>query len=130
MTTKIVIIDDEPNIIISLEFLFHREGFNVASAPDGESGLALVRRECPAILILDVMMPKLNGYEVCQAIRRDPHLARTRIVILSAKGRDDEVQEGISAGADCYLTKPFSTQELLKTIRQLMVSDLPRARNS
>ncbi|EXI90562.1 MAG: Alkaline phosphatase synthesis transcriptional regulatory protein PhoP [Accumulibacter sp.] len=120
MNRKILIADDEQNIVISIEFLLRREGFEVLVAGDGEEALAKVRGERPDLVLLDVMMPKMNGFDVCQALRADPDLAGTRILMLTAKGRDTEVSKGLGLGADGYMTKPFSTKELLAEVRKLL----------
>ena len=120
MSKKILIADDEQNIVISIEFLLRREGFEVLVAGDGEEALAKVRGERPDLVLLDVMMPKMNGFDVCQALRADPDLAGTRILMLAAKGRDTEVSKGLGLGADGYMTKPFSTKELLAEVRKLL----------
>jgi DNA-binding response OmpR family regulator len=120
MSKKILIADDEQNIVISIEFLLRREGFEVLVAGDGEEALAKVRAERPDLVLLDVMMPKMNGFDVCQALRADPDLSATRILMLTAKGRDTEVSKGLGLGADGYMTKPFSTKELLAEVRKLL----------
>ena len=120
MTKKVLIADDEPNIVISLEFLLRREGFEVLIAVDGEEALAKARAERPDLVLLDVMMPKMNGFDVCQALRADPELAGMRVLMLTAKGRDTEVSKGLGLGADAYVTKPFSTKELVTQIRSLL----------
>ncbi|MBL8393570.1 MAG: response regulator [Candidatus Accumulibacter sp.] len=120
MSKRILIADDEQNIVISIEFLLRREGFEVLVAGDGEEALAKVRGERPDLVLLDVMMPKMNGFDVCQALRADPDLAGTRILMLTAKGRDTEVSKGLGLGADGYMTKPFSTKELLAEVRKLL----------
>ncbi|MFZ2854126.1 MAG: response regulator [Rhodocyclaceae bacterium] len=120
MTKKILIADDEQNIVISLEFLLRREGFDVLVAIDGEEALSKARAERPDLVLLDVMMPKMNGFDVCQALRADPGLAAMRIMMLTAKGRDTEVSKGLALGADAYVTKPFSTRDLLAQVRQLL----------
>lgn len=124
MSQKVLIVDDEPNIVISLEFLLQREGYEVAVAVDGEDALVKVAEFKPDLVLLDIMMPKKSGFEVCQEIRANPAWAGIRIVMLSAKGRDIEVQKGLAVGADDYMTKPFSTKELAAKIRQLL--DAPR----
>lgn len=124
MSQKVLIVDDEPNIVISLEFLLQREGYEVAVAADGEDALVKVKEFQPDLVLLDIMMPKKSGFEVCQEIRANPAWAGIRIVMLSAKGRDIEVQKGLAVGADDYMTKPFSTKELAARIRQLL--DAPR----
>ena len=120
MIKKVLIADDEPNIVISLEFLLRREGFEVLVAVDGEEALARARAERPDLVLLDVMMPKMNGFDVCQALRADPELAAMRILMLTAKGRETEVSKGLGLGADAYVTKPFSTKELVMQVRSLL----------
>lgn len=120
MTNKILIVDDEPNIVISLEFLLQREGYQVAVAVDGEDALIKLAAFAPQLILLDVMMPKKNGFEVCQEIRQNPAWNQVKIVMLTAKGRDTEIQKGLAIGADAYMTKPFATRELLDRIRQLL----------
>lgn len=113
----VLIVDDEPNIVLSLEFLLKREGFNVFSAGDGETGWTMAQSNAPAVILLDVMLPKRDGYELCQMLRTAPHLSQTKIIMLSAKGRDEEICQGMAIGADAYMTKPFSTQAVVNKIR-------------
>ena len=120
MTARILIVDDEPNIVLSLEFLMKREGYDTAVAPDGEAALAAMAGARPDLVILDIMLPKLNGFEVCERIRAEPAWRGTRILMLTAKGRDTDLAKGLRLGADAYVTKPFSTQELLATVRRLL----------
>jgi two-component system alkaline phosphatase synthesis response regulator PhoP len=120
MNRKVLIADDEPNIVISLEFLLRREGFEVLVAVDGEEALARARAERPDLVLLDVMMPRMNGFDVCQALRADRDLDGMRIVMLTAKGRDTEVSKGLALGADAYVTKPFSTKDLVQQVRSLL----------
>jgi len=120
MSKKVLIADDEPNIVISLEFLLRREGFEVLVAVDGEEALAKARAERPDLVLLDVMMPKMNGFDVCQALRSDPELASMRVLMLTAKGRETEVSKGLGLGADGYMTKPFSTKDLVAQVRLLL----------
>ena len=117
---KVLIADDEPNILISLEFLMKREGHQVLVARDGEEALRLIRSERPALVLLDVMMPRKNGYEVCQAVRADEALAGVKILMLTAKGRDTDVAQGLGVGADGYMTKPFGTQALAARVREML----------
>ncbi len=119
-TKKVLIADDEQNIVISLEFLLAREGFQVLVAQDGEEALAKARAEKPDLVLLDVMMPKMNGFDVCQALRADPELSAVRILMLTAKGRETEISKGLGLGADAYMTKPFSTKELVVQVRALL----------
>ena len=120
MTHKIVIADDEPNILISLEFLMKREGYEVHVARDGEEAIAVLLRERPALVLLDVMMPKRTGFEVCQALRADERLRDVRVLMLTAKGRDTDIAKGLGVGADAYMTKPFSTKELVAKVRAML----------
>jgi DNA-binding response OmpR family regulator len=120
MAKKILIADDEPNIVISLEFLLKREGYEVVVARDGVEALERVRADRPDLAILDVMMPRRNGFEVCQDLRQDPEFADLRIMMLTAKGRDTEVSKGLALGADVYMTKPFSTRELVAKVKALI----------
>ena len=120
MTKRILIVDDEPNIVISLEFLMMREGHEVRVARDGEAGLAAVRTHRPDLVVLDVMMPKLDGFAVLEAVRADPNLAATRVLMLTAKGREAEQHKGLALGADAYMPKPFSTRDLVDKVKELL----------
>lgn len=120
MARKILIVDDEPNIVISLEFLMKKEGFVVAVAGDGDAALEQAAAFRPDLVLLDVMMPKKSGYEVCEQLRGDPSQGDLKIVMLTAKGRESEVAKGIALGADAYVTKPFSTKELVARVRTLL----------
>jgi len=122
MARKVLIADDEQNIVISLEFLLKREGFEVLVAADGEAALQMVAEHHPDLVLLDVMMPKRNGYEVCQRMRERPDWRGIKIIMLSAKGRDVEVSKGVSLGADLYVTKPFSNAELVAQINALLAA--------
>jgi len=120
MTKTILIVDDEPNIVISLEFLLERDGWRVQIARDGQEALEAIEREPPALVLLDVMLPRLSGYDVCQRIRERPAWRSVRVLMLTAKGREVEMAKGLALGADGYVTKPFSTGELLARIRALL----------
>jgi DNA-binding response OmpR family regulator len=120
VTKKILIADDEPNIVTALEFLLQRNGYEVMIARNGEAALKLVEAERPDLVLLDVMMPLKSGYEVCQRIRERAEWRHIRIIMLTAKGRDVEMSKGLSIGADLYITKPFSTQELVAKINALL----------
>ncbi len=122
MPQKILIVDDEPNIVLSLEFLMKREGFQVAVAADGDAALEQVQAFAPDLVLLDVMMPKKSGYEVCEILRADPARSAMKIVMLTAKGRDTEVAKGLALGADAYVTKPFSTKDLMAQVRSLLAA--------
>lgn len=120
MTTTILIADDEPNILISLEFLMTREGYDVKIARDGQEAIEAIETHHPALVLLDVMMPRKNGFDVCQEVRAREDLQGTRIMMLTAKGRDTDVAKGMALGADAYMTKPFSTKELLDKVREML----------
>lgn len=120
MGSKILVVDDEPNIVLSLEFLMKQAGFQVSTASDGEAALAAIAAECPDLVLLDVMMPLKNGYEVCQAIRENPDWKDVKIIMLTAKGREVEREKGLALGADDYVTKPFATQEVLEKVKKIL----------
>ncbi len=120
MTKKILIADDEPNIVTALEFLLQRNLYEVFIARNGEDALKLVEAHQPDLVLLDVMMPVRSGYEVCQRMRERADWQHIKIIMLTAKGRDVEMNKGLSIGADLYITKPFSTQELVAKINGLL----------
>ena len=120
MAHRILIVDDEPSIVISLQFLMTREGYQVALAGDGEAALQAIEAAPPDLVILDVMMPKLNGFDVCQRIRSDPRWRAVRVLMLTAKGREVEMARGLALGADAYVTKPFSTKDLVAEVKRLL----------
>ena len=122
MKKKILVADDEPNIVIALEYLLQRSGYEVLVARDGEAALRQVEAQLPDLVLLDVMMPLRSGYEVCKRIREQSAWHHIKIIMLSAKGRDAEVNKGLATGADLYVTKPFSTRELLAKIEGLLAS--------
>ena len=122
MTKKILIADDEPNIVVALEYLLQRNGYEVHIARNGDEALRLIEAHVPDLVLLDVMMPLRSGYDVCKRIRERTDWRHVKIVMLSAKGRDAEVNKGLAAGADLYITKPFSTRELLDQINGLLVA--------
>ncbi|WP_112873837.1 response regulator transcription factor [Paracoccus endophyticus] len=120
MSQRVLIADDEPNIVVSLEFMMKRAGYEVLVARDGLQALDMIRRERPRLVLLDGMMPGLSGFEVCEAVRADDALADTKIVMLTAKGRDTDVARGVGAGADAYVVKPFSTRDLVDMVRDML----------
>lgn len=120
MSKTILIVDDEPNIVISLEFLLQREGYAVAVAKDGDEALQKFCEVRPDLVLLDVMLPIKNGFAVCQEMRAHPELSGVKIVMLTAKGRDTEMQKGMALGADAYMTKPFATRDLVAKLRELL----------
>jgi len=120
MGKKILIADDEPNIVVSLEFLMKQQGYEVKVARDGEEALAAVAAFGPDLILLDVMMPRMSGYDLCQKVRENPAWQGIRIIMLSAKGRDIEVTKGMAVGADAYVTKPFSTKDLVAKVAAML----------
>jgi DNA-binding response OmpR family regulator len=120
MGKKVLIADDEPNIVTALEFLLQRNGYEVFIARNGEDALRLIEQHQPELVLLDVMMPVKSGYEVCARMRERADLRHIKIIMLTAKGRDVEMSKGLSIGADLYITKPFSTQELVAKINGLL----------
>jgi DNA-binding response OmpR family regulator len=122
MSHKVLIADDEPNIVVSLEYLLKRAGYTVLVARDGQEAIDTLRRERPALVLLDVMMPKKSGHEVCAELRADESLRDIRVLMLSAKGRDTDVDKGLGVGADAYMTKPFSTKELAAKVAEMLGS--------
>ncbi|RPH71611.1 MAG: response regulator [Myxococcaceae bacterium] len=120
MKKRILIADDEPNIVMSLQFLMEFEGYEVRTAADGETALQILGDFRPDLVLLDVMMPKRNGYEICQVVRETPALAGIKVVMLTAKGRDIDAEKGLALGADSYVTKPFATKELVATVKALL----------
>jgi two-component system, OmpR family, alkaline phosphatase synthesis response regulator PhoP len=120
MAKRILIVDDEPDIVTSLEFLMEREGFEVEVAVDGEAALKAAEARPPDLVLLDIMLPKMNGFELCQKLRADPKWRGVKIVMLTAKGRESEIAKGLALGADVYVTKPFSTKELVAQVQQLL----------
>jgi DNA-binding response OmpR family regulator len=120
MTKRILIADDEPNIVAALEYLLQQGGYEVLIARNGDEALGLLEERTPDLVLLDVMMPRKSGYEICSRIRHRPEWQHIKVIMLSAKGRDAEVNKGLAVGADLYITKPFSTRELMAKINGLL----------
>jgi DNA-binding response OmpR family regulator len=120
MADKILVVDDEPNIVLSLEFLMKQAGYQVRTASDGELALEAVAADCPDLVLLDVMMPRKDGYEVCQTIRANPNWQHVKIIMLTAKGREIEREKGMALGADDYVTKPFATRDVVEKVQELL----------
>lgn len=120
MPKRILIVDDEPNIVLSLEFLMKKNGYEVETATDGDQAMDAVEQQKPDLMLLDVMMPRKDGYQVCQLLRGREEFNDVRIVMLTAKGRDVEREKGLSLGADDYITKPFSTQDVVDKVSELL----------
>lgn len=122
LNLKILLVDDDPNILMSLEFLMRKNGYDVLIARNGSEALELLNENTPALTILDVMMPDVPGYELCEYIRQSEKLKHGKVVFLSAKTKSDDIQRGYELGADLYITKPFSTKELVKKIDELLAN--------
>ncbi|MBP7960407.1 MAG: response regulator [Caldilineaceae bacterium] len=123
MTSKVLIVDDEPNIVISLEFLMNQAGYVVEIARNGEDALDLIASFLPDLVLLDVMLPRVDGFDVCQRVRENAEWDAIKIVMLTAKGREVEVAKGLALGANAYITKPFSTKELLAEVKRLLADN-------
>ena len=122
MARSVLVVDDEPNIVLSLEFLLKQAGYEVRVARSGEEAVKAVAARVPDLIVLDVMMPTLDGYHVCETIRADPKLRSVRILMLTAKSRDVEREKALALGADDYITKPFSTRELVERVKTILGS--------
>jgi DNA-binding response OmpR family regulator len=120
MSKKVLIVDDEANIVTALEFLLRKGGYEVMAAQNGEEALRRVESFAPDLVLLDVMMPRISGYEVCRRMRAHPDWKHIKIVMLSAKGGEAEVSKGVSLGADLYVTKPFSNVDLISRVGKLL----------
>ena len=120
MSKTILIADDEPNIVAALEYLLQQRGYEVLIARNGDEALGLLEERIPDLVLLDVMMPRKSGYEICERIRHRAGWRHIKVIMLSAKGRDAEVNKGMAMGADLYVTKPFSTRELMAKISSLL----------
>ncbi|MCB4824982.1 response regulator transcription factor [Roseicella aerolata] len=118
MSQTILVADDEPSILLSLQFLLQKAGYTVRVARNGEEVLQAVEEAVPDLVILDAMMPAHSGYDVCQRLRQEPRWREVPIIMLTAKGRDIDREKGMALGASDYVTKPFSTRELVETVRR------------
>ncbi len=118
----ILVVDDEPHIARALNFVFKKEGFNVETATDGDAALASIRQHRPRIVFLDLILPKRSGTEVCKAVKNDPHLRKTHIIILTCKGQELDREQSMAAGANEFITKPFSPREVVARVRTLLAT--------
>lgn len=117
---KVLVVDDEPAILMSLDFLMKKEGYNVFIARDGEEALTIIKKEVPDLIVLDIMMPNVDGYEVCKYVKNTTEYKNIKVIFLSAKTKQSDIDKGFSLGADDYMVKPFSTKELVKRVKQLL----------
>jgi DNA-binding response OmpR family regulator len=120
MPPKILIVDDEPNIVIPLQFLMEQNGYHTLVAQSGEEALEMISKEKPDLVLLDIMLPGVDGFEVCEIIRLNPEWRHTRVIFLTAKGRDVDIAKGMVLGADEYITKPFSNQQIIEAVKKLL----------
>jgi len=117
---KILIVDDEPNIVMSLEYTFKKNNFEVFIARDGQEALDILKNALPDIIILDVMMPNVDGYDTLEQIKNDDRLKNTKVIFLSAKNKEKDIEKGLALGADLYMTKPFSVKKLVEQVNELV----------
>jgi CheY-like chemotaxis protein len=120
MSYKILVADDEPPIVRLMEFILARHGHEMLTAVNGEQALAMVREHAPDLVLLDIMMPRIDGYEVARTLRADPQFARMPIIMLSAKAQEEDIQRGMDVGVDAYITKPFSPEHLVEVVQDHM----------
>ncbi len=121
---KVLIVDDEPSILMSLEFLMKKEGYRVFIARDGEEAFDIIKSEIPDVVLLDIMMPKVDGYQVCHFIKSTPEYAHTKVIFMSAKSKEADMKKGLELGADMYVSKPFSTRDLLSKVNTMALSTI------
>src|SRR6185369_3911341 len=120
MGKQVLIADDEPNIVVALEYLLQRNGYEVSIARNGDEALKLIEQNRPDLVLLDVMMPLRSGYEVCRVVREREDWKHIKIVVLTAKGRAADTEKELALGADLYVTKPFSNREMIAKINGLL----------
>ena len=120
MPKEILIVDDEPSIVVPIQFLMEQQGYNVLVAENGEDALDIIYKYKPDLILLDIMLPRIDGYEVCEIVRLDPRYRDIKIIFITAKGREVEIAKGLALGADAYITKPFSNTELVSKVKKLL----------
>lgn len=117
---KVLIVDDEPSILLSLDFLMKKEGYEVFVARNGTEALESITENAPQLVLLDIMMPDVDGYEICSQIKQNPEKKDTKVIFMSAKSREVDIQKGYDLGADYYITKPFSNKQLIAKVKELL----------
>ncbi len=122
MKHKILVVDDDPYILMSLEFLMKKSGYEVHVARNGTEALDIIARQIPDLILLDIMMPDVDGYAICERVKKSAEWKHIKIVFLSAKTREADIQKGYDLGASLYVSKPFSTKELVKSVKELLES--------
>jgi DNA-binding response OmpR family regulator len=120
MVKEILIVDDEPNVVVPIQFLMEQQGYRVMIAERGEDALDLIYHYKPDLVILDIMLPGMDGYEVCEIVRLNPNYRDVKIIFLTAKGREVEIAKGLALGADAYITKPYSNAALVEKVKGLL----------
>ncbi|UCF95392.1 MAG: response regulator [Desulfobacterales bacterium] len=120
MPKQILIVDDEPSIVVPIQFLMEQNGYQVLVAQNGEEALDIIFKSKPDLILLDIMLPGIDGYEVCEIVRLNPEYRKTKIIFLTARGREVEIAKGMALGADAYITKPFSNAELVEKVKALL----------
>jgi two-component system alkaline phosphatase synthesis response regulator PhoP len=124
MPSKILIVDDEPNIVLPLQFLMEQNNFEVYVASSGEEAIEKIMQFTPDLILLDIMLPGIDGYEVCEIVRLNPKWKHTKIIFLTAKGRDVDVAKGLVLGADEYIIKPFANSEVVDKVKELLAGPI------
>ena len=117
---KILIVDDEPNIVMTLEYTFKKSNYEVFIARDGQEALDILKNNFPDVIILDIMMPMVDGFATLEQIRKDANLQHTKVMFLSAKNKESDIEKGIALGADAYMTKPFSIKKVVEKVEELL----------
>jgi DNA-binding response OmpR family regulator len=117
---KILIVDDEPNIVMSLEYTFKKNNFEVFIARDGQEALDILEKQFPDVIILDVMMPMVDGFATLEQIKKNERLRHCKVIFLSAKNKEKDIKKGLSLGANLYVTKPFSIKKLVEQVQELI----------
>ena len=125
MPQRVLVVEDEPNIVDSLSFLMKQAGFDVRIARDGDAALRMIENDIPDLVLLDIMMPRRDGYDVCRTIRSNPDWRDVRVVMLTAKGREFDRQKSLDLGADDFITKPFSTRDLVQRVSKALGTASP-----
>jgi DNA-binding response OmpR family regulator len=120
MPSKLLIVDDEPSILVSLQFLMTQSGHEVYTATSGEEAIEAIMKVHPDLILLDVMLPGIDGFEVCEIVRLNPKWRKIKVVFLSAKGKEEDIAKGMVLGADAYITKPYANKEVVKTVTDLL----------
>ena len=120
MPKEILIVDDEPSIVVPIKFLMEQQGYSVLVAENGEDALDVIYKYKPDLILLDIMLPRIDGYEVCEIVRLNPEYRTTKIIFLTAKGREVEIAKGLALGANAYIVKPFSNTELIAKVKELL----------